>query len=88
MTITFSPLEPIHVFRSYRSHGLCRKGRDFATLCIGRLFQRRGKKALSTLVFRQEFGTDSLIVNERKILNAENDSKDLVGRLNNGVPTH
>ena len=38
--------------------------------CIGRLFQRRGKKALSTLVFRQEFGTDSLVVNERKILKA------------------
>ena len=30
--IIFSPLTPIHIFRSHRSHEPYRKGRDFATL--------------------------------------------------------
>ena len=30
--ITFSPLKPIRIFRSHRSHGPSRKGRDFAAL--------------------------------------------------------
>ena len=34
--------------------------------CIGRLYQRRGA-AKSALVFRQELGTESLVVAEMKI---------------------